>query len=145
MTPQTNEGLAQQPPCIMNHEEMYLHWCHQADGYSYFKCASCGWQKPDLELGTVGKIIKAKDTRIHSLEAEVEELKKALDHWTLLHIQESARSAKLEANLKIAVGALEKISRADDENHYGEEGLALMVCVETSKSALFRLKSGGWA
>lgn len=82
---------------------------------------------------------------VSRLTAEVGELKKALDHWTLMHIQESARSAKLEANLKIAVGALEKISHADDENHYGEEGLALMVCVETSKSALFRLKSGGGA
>lgn len=48
-----------------------------------------------------------------------------------------------QAQLSEAVEALEKISHADDENHYGEEGLALMVCVETSKSALFRLKSGG--
>lgn len=58
-----------------------------------------------------------KDTRIHSLEAGVEELKKALDHWTLMHIQESARSAKLEANLKIAVEALERIASDGQEAH----------------------------
>lgn len=34
-----------------------------------------------------------------ALRAEVDALKKALDHWTLMHIQESAKSAKLEAQL----------------------------------------------
>ena len=72
------QGVAQEKPCIMSHEEMYLTWCHQSDGYSYFKCTSCSWQKPDLELGTVGKLFKAKDLRYQEMMGKLEKVREAL-------------------------------------------------------------------
>ena len=81
-TPLSNEGLSQRKTCIHKHEETYLVWHYQADGYSYFKCGFCDWQKPDLELGTVGRIIKAKDTIIAEREAQNKALQEKLKRAT---------------------------------------------------------------
>lgn len=49
-----------------------------------------------------------------ALRAEVDALKKALDHWTLMHIQESAKSARLKEILRGRDGALEFYADPDN-------------------------------
>ena len=31
------------------HAQAYLTWCHQGDGFNYYKCEMCGWIKPDMK------------------------------------------------------------------------------------------------
>lgn len=38
------------PPCPPEeHEDWKMVWRHQGDGFNYFYCHRCNWQKPDLE------------------------------------------------------------------------------------------------
>lgn len=47
-------------PCIHSHEDMYLAWRHQGDGYNYFHCQFCEWAKPDLDAPVIKAYLQRK-------------------------------------------------------------------------------------
>ena len=55
----SREEVAMSAECLAkkenNHEQMYLNWRHQGDGFNYYYCSMCGWIKPDLESPVITK------------------------------------------------------------------------------------------
>ncbi len=56
-----------------SHEEMYLIWNHQGDGFYYFECSICRWKKPDMGCPVIQKEFKAQDRQ--ALKDKDEEIK----------------------------------------------------------------------
>lgn len=60
------DSVASQQECLAkkenNHEQMYLSWKLQGDGFNYYYCSMCGWIKPDLKSPVIeSELKKAKE------------------------------------------------------------------------------------
>lgn len=71
-----DQGVSQKPPCLMNHEEMYLTWRNQGNGYNYFFCSHCEYVKFDFESGKIKAVLDLERQRADEAEKEIEKLHK---------------------------------------------------------------------
>ena len=72
-----NEGAESAKPCHASHEDAYLTWCKQEDGYCYLYCYSCNWHKPDFEHGYLKEF---KDYK-KKLEQLNEIVRRRVEEW----------------------------------------------------------------
>lgn len=53
-----------------SHDELYLSWHHQGDGFNYFECSICHWKKPDPKCSAILKLVEEETRELKSKAKE---------------------------------------------------------------------------